>query len=185
MMRRWLRAVRAGWKLDDSSAAPTNREGVPRCRYGLPPIVAVPPVGRTRPSTIRSVVVLPAPFGPRKPVTEPGSTVKLSRSTARTFPPNTLVSWSTTIRPASSGAVSVMASFDHDFEGLERRIARVGDPDSARRGGPQRRDGLRGDDLAGREQRDTGRVGRDEFRARPSDRSARRRDLVPGEERLT
>ena len=40
MIRRWLRAVRAGWKLDDSSAAPTYRDGVPRCRYGTPPIVA-------------------------------------------------------------------------------------------------------------------------------------------------
>ena len=40
---------------------------------------------------MRSVVVLPAPFGPRKPVTEPGSTVKLSWSTARTLPRNTLV----------------------------------------------------------------------------------------------
>ena len=41
---------------------------------------------------MRSVVVLPAPFGPRKPVTDPGSTVKLNRSTARSLPPNTLVS---------------------------------------------------------------------------------------------
>ena len=63
-------------------------------------MVAFPVVGWTRPSTIRSVVVLPAPLGPRKPVTEPGSTVKLSRSTARTSPPKSLVSWSTTIRPS-------------------------------------------------------------------------------------
>jgi hypothetical protein len=35
---------------------------------------------------MRSVVVLPAPFGPRKPVTEPGSTVKLRSLTARTWP---------------------------------------------------------------------------------------------------
>ena len=51
-----------------------------------PPIVAVPRVGVTSPSSIRSVVVLPAPLGPRKPVTEPGSTVKLRSSTARTVP---------------------------------------------------------------------------------------------------
>ena len=31
---------------------------------------------------IRMVVDLPAPLGPRKPVTLPGSTVKLMRSTA-------------------------------------------------------------------------------------------------------
>ena len=38
------------------------------------------------------VVVLPAPFGPRKPVTRPGRTVKLSPSTAVTGP-NRLRSW--------------------------------------------------------------------------------------------
>ena len=97
--------MRAGWKLDDSSAAPTTRDRVGRC--------SCRPARRssrgrrsgcTSPSTIRSVVVLPAPFGPRKPVTEPGSTVKLSRSTARTLPPNTLVRSSTTI--CAGGAVS-------------------------------------------------------------------------------
>ncbi len=31
---------------------------------------------------MRSVVVFPAPFGPRKPVTRPGSMVKLTSSTA-------------------------------------------------------------------------------------------------------
>ena len=35
---------------------------------------------------IRMVVVLPAPFGPRKPVTCPGRTVKLRPSTAVTEP---------------------------------------------------------------------------------------------------
>jgi hypothetical protein len=32
------------------------------------------------------VVDFPAPFGPRKPVTLPGSTTKLRSSTARVFP---------------------------------------------------------------------------------------------------
>ena len=45
---------------------------------------------------IRSVVVLPAPFGPRNPVTCPGRTVKLSPSTAVTGP-NRLVSPQTSI----------------------------------------------------------------------------------------
>src|SRR5580692_7989719 len=35
---------------------------------------------------MRSVVVLPAPFGPRKPVTTPGSTSNVSASTAVTAP---------------------------------------------------------------------------------------------------
>src|SRR5882724_11199510 len=47
---------------------------------------AVPTVGESRPSITRIVVVLPAPFGPRKPVTFPGWTAKLSPSTAVTGP---------------------------------------------------------------------------------------------------
>jgi hypothetical protein len=46
----------------------------PRYRAGLAErlqIVAVPPAGAIRPSSIRSMVVLPAPFGPRNPVTVP------------------------------------------------------------------------------------------------------------------
>ena len=37
---------------------------------------AVPEVGRSRPSSVRIVVVLPAPLGPRKPNTSPGATLK-------------------------------------------------------------------------------------------------------------
>jgi hypothetical protein len=35
---------------------------------------------------MRMVVDLPAPFGPRKPVTMPGVTSRVSRSTARVLP---------------------------------------------------------------------------------------------------
>ena len=49
---------------------------------GLPLIVTVPAVGRSRPRISRMVVVLPAPFGPRKPVIFPGSTVNDRSSTA-------------------------------------------------------------------------------------------------------
>src|SRR5215472_13717119 len=59
-------------------------------------MVAVPLVGAARPSSIRSVVVLPAPLGPRKPVTRPGPTSKLKPSTAVTAPYR-LVRWSTLI----------------------------------------------------------------------------------------
>src|SRR5204862_6205813 len=65
-------------------------------------MVARPEVGVTSPSRQRSVVVLPAPFGPRNPVTDPGSTLKLRSSTAFTVPPKTLVRPDTSIRPASS-----------------------------------------------------------------------------------
>src|SRR5450631_3578460 len=82
MTRRWLRPERPGWKLVASSAAPTTRCGACRWVYEWPPIVALPLVGRTRPSNIRNVVVFPAPLGPRKPVIRPGSTEKLRLLTA-------------------------------------------------------------------------------------------------------
>src|SRR5262245_47213989 len=62
-------------------------------------MVATPLVGATRFSSMRRVVVLPEPLGPRKPVTRPGSTVNDSPSTARTFG-YTLVRPDTTSRPS-------------------------------------------------------------------------------------
>src|SRR5947207_14158891 len=41
-----------------------------------------PEVGLSRPAMIRIVVVLPAPFGPRKPWISPGATSRLTPSTA-------------------------------------------------------------------------------------------------------
>jgi len=61
-------------------------------------MVAVPAVGSTRSSSIRKVVVFPAPFGPRNPVTRPGSTVNDKSSTALT-PRYSLLSPQTSIRP--------------------------------------------------------------------------------------
>src|SRR5690349_7541959 len=49
---------------------------------------------------MRSVVVLPAPLGPRKPVTRPGTTLNDRSSTARTVP-NDLERCSTVITPGS------------------------------------------------------------------------------------
>src|SRR4051812_23359671 len=70
-------------------------------------MVASPPVGATRPSSIRGVVVLPAPLGPRKPVTRPGSTVK-DRSLTAARSPYCLVSRETTTRPGlTAGGGSV------------------------------------------------------------------------------
>jgi hypothetical protein len=45
-------------------------------------MLAEPEVGVMKPAIMRMVVVLPAPLGPRKPSTSPGSTVKLRSSTA-------------------------------------------------------------------------------------------------------
>jgi hypothetical protein len=53
------------------------------------------------PTMIRMVVDLPAPLGPRKPVTRPGWAVKLTSSTA-VKPPYFLVSDSTVIMPPRS-----------------------------------------------------------------------------------
>src|SRR5882757_8455587 len=64
-------------------------------------MVTSPSVGVSRPSAARSVVVLPAPLGPRKPVTWPGSTVKL-RSRTASIGPNRLVRFRTTMRPLPS-----------------------------------------------------------------------------------
>ena len=61
-----------------------------------PPTVTVPLVGGRKPVSIRMVVDLPAPFGPRKPSTSPRSTAKVIPSTAR-FVPNILVKFSTLI----------------------------------------------------------------------------------------
>src|SRR4051812_27408895 len=59
-------------------------------------MVAMPSVALTRPSRIRSVVVFPAPFGPRKAVMCPRSTVK-ERSSTATVDPNRLLTPLTSI----------------------------------------------------------------------------------------
>src|SRR5215208_5855969 len=61
---------------------------------------ALPCDGFSSPASMRSVVVLPAPFGPRKPKISPRSTRKLRPSTAGT-PPNVRVSASTSIAASS------------------------------------------------------------------------------------
>ena len=61
-----------------------------RCILGLDyadeGTVTVPLVGRSSPRMSRMVVVLPAPFGPRKPVILPGSTLNDRSSTATLSP---------------------------------------------------------------------------------------------------
>src|SRR3954463_3775084 len=62
---------------------------------------ALPLSGSERPTRIRIVVVLPAPLGPRKPVTVPGSQRNVtSETTGR--PPSCLVSLLVWIMPAAS-----------------------------------------------------------------------------------
>jgi len=52
----------------------------------LPWKVIVPPVGRSSPEMVRSVVVLPAPLVPISETTWPSSTVKLMPLTALILP---------------------------------------------------------------------------------------------------
>ena len=75
---RWDQAVRPPCTAPASSSEPTSCSGRMIPWYRRPPTSAVPDVGASRPRMTRIVVVLPAPFGPRKPVTCPGRTAKLS-----------------------------------------------------------------------------------------------------------
>ena len=61
-----------------------------------PPIVALPLVLDIRQQSILTVVVFPAPFGPRKPKTSPSSTCRVRFSTAVRLP-NFLVRFSVSI----------------------------------------------------------------------------------------
>ena len=66
-----------------------------------PAMRALPWVGLSNPASTRSVVVLPAPLGPRRPTTSPAPTVNDTSSTARA-PPNSRTSPATSM----TGAIS-------------------------------------------------------------------------------
>src|SRR5512147_3208585 len=57
-----------------------------RVLMSYPPTVPSPPVGMRRPQSMRMVVDLPAPFGPRNPKISPFFTSRLMRSTATKSP---------------------------------------------------------------------------------------------------
>ncbi len=57
---------------------------------GMPATMAEPAVGEISVARIRTVVVLPAPFGPRNPNTSPAATLNDTSDTA-VRPPKTLV----------------------------------------------------------------------------------------------
>src|SRR5712691_3512165 len=77
-----------------------------------PLMVTRPLVGLSRPAIIRMVVVLPAPLGPRKPWISPGSTERLTPSTAVKEPyvltrASTAIMASGRLRPAMGRAVAL------------------------------------------------------------------------------
>src|SRR4051812_47938879 len=118
---------------------------------------AWPLSGSERPTTIRMVVVLPAPLGPRKPVTVPGSQRNVtSETTVR--PPSRLVSPLVWIMPADSRPAGFAATgrglrspspgavVDHDLGRGSRpwRSPSLDPRAMARRATPRFTDGLSG-----------------------------------------
>ena len=69
-----------------SSMTPTVLAGFASSANALPPMVALPLSGRVSPVSMRSVVDLPAPLAPRKPVMVPGSHENVTPCTAFTVP---------------------------------------------------------------------------------------------------
>ena len=79
--RRCAAALRLGWTHLASSSVPTFSSGRLYSAYALPSMRAVPLVGSSSPTIIRIVVDLPAPLGPKNPVTIPGETSKFKSLT--------------------------------------------------------------------------------------------------------
>jgi hypothetical protein len=77
---------------------------------GRPATIAVPEVGAMRVPKARTVVVLPAPLGPRKPKTSPYPTVNDTSSNA-TRAPKRLVKCSTTRACPPDGSVLVNSRY--------------------------------------------------------------------------
>src|SRR6476646_5027625 len=82
------------------------------CARSWPLMVIRPLVGLSRPAMMRMVVVLPAPFGPRKPWISPGATDRLTPSTAVKDPyfltsVSTAIMGSGRLRPAMGRAVAL------------------------------------------------------------------------------
>src|SRR5437879_884196 len=84
-----------------------------------------PRSGRSSPSSNRMVVVLPAPFGPKKPKTSPSSIVRLRSSTAAR-PPKRLVSPCSRMASDTAGSIPramriglALPHYDYSFPGGE------------------------------------------------------------------
>ncbi len=80
------RPVRPACWAEASSRTPTSRPGLGSSEKRRPHTWAVPDVAGVSPTMTRMVVDLPAPLGPRNPVTRPGVAVNETSSTAVNFP---------------------------------------------------------------------------------------------------
>jgi hypothetical protein len=87
------RSTTASWK----TTLETARAAIGSVATSKPSRRALPPVGATVVVSIPTVVDLPAPFGPSKPNTSPGTTSKLIPRTASTPPAYVLARFSTSI----------------------------------------------------------------------------------------
>ncbi len=89
---------------------------------------ASPDVERSRPSSIRIVVVFPDPLGPRKPNTEPRGTARSMPSTAVCAPKRLVSPTVCTARPSSDEpAVSaVVTDSAAGLGGLDETVGRHG-----------------------------------------------------------
>src|SRR5437764_1659090 len=76
---------------------------------GMPATIAVPDVGAISVARVRTVVVLPAPFGPRNPKISPWPTLNDRSSKARRAP-NRFERWSTTSAGGASESVPAAAT---------------------------------------------------------------------------
>src|SRR5437763_8990455 len=92
------------------SITPIRVVSFPRCATGSSPSTrTVPAVGRRKPSTVSTVVVLPAPLGPRRATTWPASAVNETPSTAVTGP------YRTTRPETSTAGIDVEATVHADM----------------------------------------------------------------------
>src|SRR3982751_6571206 len=107
---------RYGWNAGPSTSAPTRgRTASAPPGMDRPSTSNSPAVGRTSPRSIRIVVVLPDPLGPRNPKTAPCGTTRSMWSTATWPPRNRLVS----PRVAIAGGADVRG-FADDQHGEQR-----------------------------------------------------------------
>ncbi len=83
---RLARPDRCGRKPEPSTKLPIRERISAPGRTWWPNTLISPEVGVIKPITIRNVVVLPAPFGPSRPSTMPGSTSNETSVTAFTPP---------------------------------------------------------------------------------------------------
>ena len=138
--RRWLRALRPPCTARASSSAPISRIGAGDRWCGWPLMVTIPALGRSRPRISRMVVVFPAPFRPRNPVTAPRRIRKL-RSVTAGVDPYRLVSPRATIitHPLLAGLGSSAATLRTRRSPRQQASTQLGVGAYTQRGRPARR----------------------------------------------